>query len=73
MGDSERFDAAMQAFALTYAEQNAHDFADYTAAIQAGTVEISKDESQAARLVWQPFAQEGPLAVSVEPAPSPED
>lgn len=73
MGDSERFDAAMQSFALTYAEQNARDFADYTAAIQAGTVEISKDESQTVRLAWKPFAQEGPIVATSEPAPSTED
>lgn len=70
LGDSERFDAALQSFALTYAEQNDRDFRAYSAAIEAGTVETTKDETQAVRLAWQPYAEQGPLAVTPAAASS---
>jgi len=70
MGDSPRFDAAMQAFALTYAEQNALDFAAYAKAIADGTVATTRDETTAVRMAWEPNSAQGPLVVTEAAAPS---
>lgn len=50
MGDSERFDEAIQRFALAYAGQNATDFATYTAAVASGQVEVTDDPNKAIRV-----------------------
>lgn len=70
MGESERFEAMVQAFALQYAEQNAQDFQRYTAAIASGEVSVTDDASRAVRMSLQPSNPEGPLVVSEVPSGS---
>ena len=71
MGQSERFDEAIQRFALAYAEQNAQDFARYTAAIASGEVAATDDPNRAVRVTLKPDAAGGPLIVTtVDPASS---
>ena len=70
MGESERFEAMMQAFALQYAEQNAQDFQRYTAAIASGEVSVTDDASRAVRMSLQPSNPQGPLVVSEVPSGS---
>lgn len=68
MGESSRFEAMMQAFALQYAEQNTRDFHTYTAAIASGEVTVTDDASRAVRMSLQPHNPHGPLVVSQAPA-----
>ena len=70
MGESEKFDSAMQAFALAYADQNGLDYATYSAAIADGTVVTTKDESAAVRMAWAPKSEQGPLIITEAAAPS---
>lgn len=69
LGESERFDEAIQRFAMDYAAQNADDFSRYTAAIASGAVEAADDPNRAVRVTLEPDAAGGPLVVTtVDPA-----
>jgi uncharacterized protein (DUF2252 family) len=66
LGDSDRFDAALQSFALQYAEQNAQDYARYMAAIADGTVVAADDPNRPVRLTLVPDSDGGPLVMTTD-------
>jgi uncharacterized protein (DUF2252 family) len=68
LGESARFDRAMQNFALDYAGQNSRDYSRYQAAIANGTVTLPTADDRRMALQVMADGTEGPhLVVALAP------